>query len=334
MQDIERKLYKKVIKMNEISNNDLRKFFASYWLLHSALYDFAQGLNNQRNRRFTWAITNYYYSMVFIGRLFMFLHKNLYFEGHADLANFFRGNRVPSRGNTGAKAIKLKEDGDFQKIRVLGNPGEESSINNINEFVNISHVAECIGWYEEKIKKFGDILHNLKNFRNENTYEAFIIYAQENHSVLTDFIMTATDSVRDIVESYLKEACKLFFNYWRNKSAEIIKLLGHVWLLPTTLNILKKHNLPYQEIENIINRGFFFENPEVYSPIRDIIDIKKIIEEVTWDNWSANNTIPKDLKERFESVCNIEEFGGKKKIANEAFRIFKNLINLREGEIE
>ena len=321
MQDTEQKLYKKVIKMNEISNHDLRKFFASYWLLHSALYDFAQGVNNQRNRRFTWAITNYYYS--YIGRLFMFLARDLYFMSHSALANFFKGERVPNSGNNGAKAIKLDSAGDFQEVNVFGNRDQENSI-------SISHVAKCMGWDEEKIKKFGNILYNLKNFRNRNTYEAFIIYAQENHSVLTDFIMTATDSVRDIVECYLKETCKVFFNYWRNKSTEIIKLLGHVWLLPTTLNILKKHNLPCQEIENIINRGFFFENPEVYSSIRNIniIDIKKIIEEVRGDNWSANNNIQNDLKERFERACNIGEFGGKKKTANEAFQIFKNLINL------
>jgi hypothetical protein len=44
------------------------------------------------------------------------------------------------------------------------------------------------------------------------------------------------------------------------------------------------------------------------------------------------NNIPKELKEHFESACNISEFGAKKKISNDAFQIFRDLIDLRGGE--
>jgi hypothetical protein len=280
-----------------IDGKTLRKFFASYWLLHSALYNFAQGLENQRNRRFTWAITNYYYCMVYIGRLFMFLTKDLYFLYHKNLIWFFK-----SENNIG-RVWKLEEDGDFRKFNISRNQ-------NIGDNINIKDISKCIGWDEEKIKKFGEILGNLKKFREENTYEAFIIYAQENHIVLTDFIMSATDGVRNIVEGYLKEACKVFFNYWRNESEEIIKLLGHEWLIPRTLKTLKRQNLPYNEIKVIIENTI----PKI-SQLHENEDNQELIRE-------------------FEEVCNFSNFGAKKNIANEALKTFKKLIEINKDDKE
>ena len=311
-----------------IDCKSLRKFFVSYWLLHSALYNFAQGLENQRNRRFTWAITNYYYCMVYIGRLFMFLTKDLYFTGHSDLAGFFKGNNVTPKQNKKKNKIEPHnnatkfEDHDFKRIPVFGNPNEE-----INDFtvITINEISECIGWDEEKIKKFGEILENLKKFREENTYEAFIIYAQENHIVLTDFIMSATDGVRNIVEGYLKEACKVFFNYWRNKSEDIIKLLGHEWLILRTLETLKMHNLPYNDIEVIIKRGFFFENSEIYSS-NNLEQINRIIKDTLSTSLS--------LRKKFENVCKFSNFDAKGKIANEALKTFKKLIEINKDNKE
>jgi hypothetical protein len=258
---------------SEVNERDLRKFFASYWLLHSAIYNFAQGFNNQEKRRFTWAITNYYYSLVFVGRLLMFLAADLYYIGHSDVANFFIGY-VVKRGGDGAPALKFNEAGEFEKVDIYGNPRNNvSTTNNIISYVEItSNLSIDIG----KIENFGKILRQLKNFRNKNTYEAFVIYAQEYHTILTEFIFSATDKVREVAECHLKEACKVFFYFWRRKSEQFVSLLNHEWVIPTTLQILRKHDLPAEYVKAIINRGFYFENEEIYR--ENLIRVRSIME--------------------------------------------------------
>jgi len=296
----------------EISDNDLRKFFASYWLLHSAIYNFAQGLSNQRNRRFTWSITNYYYSLVFVGRLFMFLATDLYYTGHSNIAKFFIGESV-----TG-KVLKLEENGKFEEKHICGNSNRRNTTNT-NNSISYSEVADKLNF--EEIEKFGRILKQLKDFRNKNTYESFVIYAQEKHSVLADFMFSAADKVREVTEHYLKDACKIFFNFWRGKSLEFVKLLKHEWLIPTILNKLKTHNLPTSDVEALINRGFYFENEELCQQY-GLVEIRRI-KEMRPD---------KRLSKIFESKCDIETFCAKKVVIDDVFSNFKELLKINKEE--
>jgi len=303
----------------DVNERDLRKFFASYWLLHSAVYNFAQGFNNQRKRRFTWAITNYYYSLVFVGRLFMFLAADLYYIGHSDVANFFIGDVVKRGGGNrerGAPALKFNESGRFERIDIYGNPGNNVSTDNIISYENI---ASKLSIDTEKIENFGRVLKQLKNFRNKNTYEGFVIYAQEYHTVLTEFIFSATDKVREVAECHLKEACKVFFNFWRRKSEQFVSLLNHEWVIPTTLQILRKHDLPAEYVKAIINRGFYFENKEIYR--ENLIRVRLIMERKPGV----------ELNRRFKEICSITGFRAKQAIIDDVFSDFKELIEIDRG---
>jgi len=95
------------------------------------------------------------------------------------------------------------------------------------------------------------------------------------------------------------------------------RLLNHEWIIPTTMEILEKHDLPVVEIKNLINRGFFFENKNVYESA-NLLGIRHIM-----DQSLDQNTI-----EQFMATCDIRRFGGKRNIANEVFRQFKELIEL------
>ncbi|RKY75767.1 hypothetical protein DRQ00_09900 [candidate division KSB1 bacterium] len=303
----------------EVNERDLRKFFASYWLLHSAIYNFAQGFNNQRKRRFTWAITNYYYSLVFVGRLFMFLAADLYYTGHSDIANFFIGNEVKRRRGDrkrGAPALKFNKSGEFESIDVYGNPGDDVSNTSTDDIISYRDITSNLSIDIEKIEKFGKVLNQLKNFRNKNTYEAFVIYAQECHTILTEFIFSATDKVREVAERHLKEACKVFFNFWRRKSEQFVSLLNHKWIIPMTLQILRKHYLPAEYIKAIINRGFYFENEEIYR--KNLIRVRSIMERKPGT----------DLNRRFEEICSITSFRAKQAIIDDVFSDFKELIEI------
>jgi len=294
----------------EVEGKELKKFFASYWLLHSALYDFAHGLENQDKRRFTWAITNYYYSLMFIGRLLMFLPTDLYYTAHKDLGEFFKGEEVESR-----QALEF-ENGEFRRIRVDDNRENNQSD---REEVRLEEVASGIKVEIEKIKKFGEILEQMRIFRNKNTYEAFVIYAQENHTILTEFIFSATDRIRVVTENYLKEMCKVFFNFWTGRSRQFVGLLNHEWVVPNTLQILEKHRLPVEHVTAIINKGFYFENEEVYK--EELPRIRSMMEQKP----------DAELRRNFERVCKISEFGAKKRIIEKVFQNFKELIEIGGG---
>jgi len=300
----------------EMNEKALKKFFASYWLLHSAIYNFAQGFNNQRKRRFTWAITNYYYSLVFVGRLLMFLAAGLYYIGHSNVANFFLGNVVRRGGDRerGAPALKFNEAGEFENVDVYGNPG--NNISTRNNTISYEDIASNLSINPGKIKNFGEILKQLKNFRNQNTYEAFIIYSQEYHTMLTKFTFSATDKVREVAEYHLKAACKVFLNFWKRKSEQFVSLLNHEWVIPTTLQMLRKHDLPAEYIEAIINRGFYFENEEIYG--KNLIQVRSIIERKPETK----------LERRFKETCRINNFRAKQAVIDVVFSEFKRLIEL------
>lgn len=284
-----------------VAPEEYRKFFASYWFLHSALYNLAQGRDNQKKRRFTWAITNYYYSLVFVGRLYSFLVLNKYYRGHSDLAKLY--TRDPEfRGG------KYYEFNRTEFIEGRGILNVENIIETLSEF-NIT---------ENYLRKFGKKLMALKNFRNSNTYEPFIIYGQEEHSILTDFLFTATDTVRADAEQFVKDGCMVFYNYWYKRNSLFVKLTNHRWLLKTTFKSLRKQRLDVEYIRAIINRGFYYENTYL---------LRQFNEEYTQIHSLQQETIvPRRIYREFESYCSIDRFKGKQNLIEEVHEEFRILL--------
>jgi len=284
-----------------VTPEEYRKFFASYWFLHSALYNLAQGRNNQKKRRFTWAITNYYYSLVFVGRLYSFLVLNKYYRGHPDLAEFYKSNSPINK-----KVVSFNRREFIEERDTLN---KEALVSKLSEF----------GITEHYLTSLGKELEALKDFRNSNTYEAFIIYGQELHSVITTFLFTATDTVRSKTEKFVKDACMVFYNYWYKKNREVFpKLIHHQWLIDTTLKSLKKQTLDSEYIETLINRGFYFENLYLLRQFRE--SYRRIYE------LQKNKTIPQCLQREFEKYCSIEGFKGKQNLIDKIHGQFLKLI--------
>lgn len=281
-----------------VAPEDYRKFFASYWFLHSALYNLAQGRDNQKRRRFTWAITNYYYSLVFVGRLYSFLRLDKYYLGHFDLAKFYSSD-PPKR--------KIVSFNGREFTKEMGTLDKGALVGELSEF-GITDLTS-----------FGKELKALKDFRNSNTYEAFIVYGQELHSVITTFLFTATDTVRSKTEKFVKDACMVFYNYWYKKNSEVFpKLIHHQWLVDTTLKSLKQQRLDSEYIEALVNMGFYFENQYLLRQFGDNYSrVYKL---------QKNKTIPQDLRHEFEEYCSIEGFEGKQNLIDKVYREFLEVI--------
>jgi len=271
--------------MDRYSNFELRKFFVSYWLFHSVLYNFAQALNNRKKRRFVWAITNYYYSTMYIARLFLFLSTSKYFKRHIDLS-FFYVNRQPN-----GKILKLNNIGEIEEERGT---------------LDIKKVKEKLNLNEKYLIKFGNFLENFRKLRNTNTYEPFIIYAQENHTI-TNFLQKNVEKIENICKRYVKDSCNIFLKFWKNQNEIFISLLRHDWLLPNTNKTIEKHGLNNKEIQLIINE------------LNLSLNLIKL-----------NKEKYEKLRKDFENICKISNFNAKKdlisKVTTELNGVINNLI--------
>lgn len=169
--------------MRRPTDNETQEIYRIYCKLATIIHDYAVGQQLYKNSCYSWAITANYYSLMHCGRFICQLGIKEYPKGHRELNEFLSG-----------------------KPRGFQNNSFNTLLNNLRRINNNQEI-------ENKIKVLGQKLKKIKELRENNSYDFFIISHQLNHSILKTEFPKAYEEIKRLNDEYLIFVFELFIAY-------------------------------------------------------------------------------------------------------------------------
>lgn len=257
--------------IDDIGDEEKQKIYAHFCQLITILHDYAIGKKLFSEKSYSWAITANYYSLMHCGRFICTLGIGQYPTMHAQLHKLLSG---------------------------------ESSWNSFTSQQVYSSVDSYVSNSECKIETLGNKLKVIKEIREHNSYELFIIAHQHDHVYLKDKFLACYSNVESINLEYIEFCLDMLVEYI-NKS-------------------------PSKEfyIAFLKNNSEKYENP-IQSFITESIFIHRIDQQIMNDiNQLINNKLmnfqtEKILQDSFFTAINYHNFDSK----SDVMQNFEQKIN-------
>ncbi|MCX9089832.1 MAG: hypothetical protein OIN90_19985 [Candidatus Methanoperedens sp.] len=168
--------------MRRPTDDETQEIYKIYCQLATIIHDYAVGCQLYKNSCYSWAITVNYYSLMHCGRFICLIGIKKFPKSHKRLNEFLSGQQK------------------FENISLNG------LFNILKKFTNDTKL-------EIKIKTLGNKLKKIKELREDNSYEFFIISHQINHSVLKTEFPKVYNEIRKLNEESLKFVLELLVAY-------------------------------------------------------------------------------------------------------------------------
>ncbi len=262
------------------TNEEIQRMYKLYCSYAVIVFDLATSKQLYENRSYSWAITSGYYSLMHMGRFICLLGIGEYPTHHSNLYKFLNGNN----GN------RIRDfDHTFDElIGQLKMYSEDESL-------------------EEEIKKFGLYLGKVKEIRENNSYDFFIIYHQINHSILSAQFERVFKIISDLMNHYFKIVSELFFDYIehdKNKAYFVAFLRDSNPVYEWTFKALNE-SMKAQLIKDNISKDIFDRINE-YILDKLIVEIKlpdSFYAPLKYETFSAKNI---DMNNFISNIDNLE----------------------------
>jgi hypothetical protein len=143
---------------NENNKHRDQKFYVNFCLLESTLGDYATARDLHIHNKLNWASTIYYYSLVHALRLICFIALGDFPIGHSDLAKLYKDGELCKKTKWLKQFIKNREP-----------PIQIGQIDlRRDDIVQYFDEDEAISLRDEKLKRWGEILNNARECRNDS----------------------------------------------------------------------------------------------------------------------------------------------------------------------
>lgn len=257
--------------IEDISDEEKQKIYTHFCQLITILHNYALGKKLYSENSYSWAITANYYSLMHCGRFICNLGIEDHPTSHANLHKLLSGNSV-TEGNRNRNTYKSFE---YQNL-----------LNSINSYIPNS---------DSKIEILGEKLELIKQIREYNSYELFIIAHQHNHAFLKSIFSDCYSKVESINLDYIDFCLDLLVEYTNKSSSKEFYIA-----------FLTKESESYGDpIQSFIEESIF-EN-RIDKQIMD--DIKQLIDNKLM-NFHTNIT----LKDSFFTPIHYHNFDSKSSV--------------------
>lgn len=181
------------------TDREIQNFYTLFCIVFSSLYNYALAKRLLKDRIYSWAITAYYYSLMHCARAICYMSLKCFPKQHSRIYAYMQGKTI-----RGAKWWKIDE------------PKGITENHDFKELIKNLPQSDCLN-IEQEIKQLGDYLEKLKELREFNSYEMFIIAHQIGHGILTPTLGEAGEKIDQIVKYYLSFLLQLLFYYTQDK---------------------------------------------------------------------------------------------------------------------
>lgn len=237
------------------SRLEKQEFYSSYSLLLTIIHHYAVSKQLFRKNLYSWGINIAYYSIMFVGRLLVWITINKQIRSHHKLILLLKGEKR-----------HFKEQDLDRNDELFIRKNRPKIVSKIEEM-------ELIPDAQNALKNLGDILDSLSEIRTYNNYERFIISHQLDHEKLDRAFKKLIFSISEEMDNWLEFSFNIFVNYLKtldyfgeylaimeNKIEELINLdvqappqYAYFWGIESFLYSLQSQNKIVKEITNIIN---------------------------------------------------------------------------------
>ena len=250
--------------IEDISNEEKQKIYTHFCQLITILHDYALGKKLDSENSSSWAITANYYSLMHCGRFICNLGIEKYPGTHKQLHELLAGE-LSGRS--------------FSSQQVF------------------TSIAQYVPNSENKIKTLGDKLKLIKEIREDNSYELFIIAHQHNHVFLKNIFDNCYSKVESINLEYIEFCLDLLVEYINISPSKEFYIA-----------FLTKQSENYgNPIQSFIDESICYNkiDIQIMNEIKQLIDNKLM-------NFHASIT----LKDSFFTPINIQNFSSKSSVMN------------------
>ncbi|MHA1400499.1 MAG: hypothetical protein ACTSQE_09130 [Candidatus Heimdallarchaeaceae archaeon] len=173
-----------------------QEFYSSYSFLLTIMHHYAIGNHNFEKKLNSWAINISYYSLMFVGRLIIWLPIKKIKTRHYDLI------------------LLLKGDKRFFSQRELQNRKKKSIQKERSELLSSINERSLFEEPEKVLKELGDLLDSLSEIRTYNNYEHFIISNQLGHKEIGNEFKELKPLILNHLKKWLEISIDVFLRYW------------------------------------------------------------------------------------------------------------------------
>ena len=259
--------------IEDISDEEKQKIYTHFCQLITILHDYALGKKLYSENSSSWAITANYYSLMHCGRFICNLGIEDHPTSHANLHKLLSGNSVAE----GSRKRNTDKSFEYQNL-----------LNSINSYIPNS---------DSKIEILGEKLELIKQIREYNSYELFIIAHQHNHVFLKNIFNNCYFKVESANLDYIEFCLDLLVEYINTSPSKEFYIA-----------FLTKESESYgNPVQYFIHESTFYN--KIDKQIMD--DIKQLI-----DNKFMNFHAIITLKDSFFTPINYRNFNSKLNVMN------------------